>query len=538
MRNTSRPLAALIFCCWTQLTAQPVIADQGVTNGASYSIIGAPGAGVAPGSIMVIFGSGLGPAALQSASAYPLQTELGQTSVKIGDTPAYMLYTSSTQIAAIVPSSVTTGVHPITVTYNNRTSPAVSVPVVQTDFGLFTRNAAGYGQAAAQSVFPQDGSVRTLGLATSVQPGEPVVLYGTGIGAITGTPDDRPPGAGRTTVPVQVIIGGKLVIPDYAGRSPNYAGLDQINFTVPADLTPGCYVPAAIRANGRLSNVVSIPVAQTGRACIHPFGISESAAARIDQGSNITIGGLEGERRTSENGPAGEGVGIGFAEVNANSLEIAADPSTNPSNSFEPGKCEAEVFDTNATVIRRPSVSRARYLDAGAVVRLTGPSFQLDLPRSPDNTYGTNLPNGTLRPGTWSFSSGGGSAIGAFQFSSDLPEPLVWTNRQESFDPNQPLRLDWTSGISNPTRIVLTAGADGPGGTRFASIVCLAGSQQRTITIPAALLGMLPSGGRGGIIFTQPLTKSGFRAPLAQGGSTDGALLRIIYQTTGPVRLQ
>ena len=326
--------------------------------------------------------------------------------------------------------------------------------------------------------------------------------------------------------------------PDYAGRSPNYAGLDQINFRVPSDLPPGCYVPTAIRANGRLSNVVSIPVAQTGRACIHPFGISESAAARIDQGRSITIGGVEGERRTSESGPAGEGVGIGFAEVNANSLEIAADPSTNPSNSAEPGNCAIEVFDPNATIIRRPSVSRARYLDAGPVVRVTGPSFQMDFTRSPDNTYGANLPNNTLRPGTWNFSSGGGSAVGAFQYSVELPEPLVWSNRQESFDPSQPLRLDWTSGIVNPTRIVVTASVEGPSGSRFASIVCIAGSQQRSITIPPALLAMLPSGGRGGIIFTQPFTQPGFSAPLAQGGSTDGSLLRIIYQTTGPVRLQ
>jgi hypothetical protein len=162
--------------------AQPVIADLGVTNAASYATLGATGAGIAPGSIFVIFGTGLGPDRLQAAAEYPLRTELAGTSVNIGGTSAFLLYASA--------SSMTEGTRAVTVTFNGVTSQPVQVPITPTDFGIFTRNSAGYGQAAAQTVSAVNGIVSSLGLANAVRPGEPVVLYGTGLGAIAGTPDD------------------------------------------------------------------------------------------------------------------------------------------------------------------------------------------------------------------------------------------------------------------------------------------------------------------------------------------------------------
>lgn len=116
-----------------------------------------------------------------------------------------------------------------------------------------------------------------------------------------------------------------MLSPEYAGRSPNYPGLDQINVTAPTDVAAGCYVAVAVRANGRLSNIVSVPLAETGRTCPHPFNISEQSASRIDAGGNITIAMALGERRSSEMGVVGEGAGIGFAEVDANSLETTVD---------------------------------------------------------------------------------------------------------------------------------------------------------------------------------------------------------------------
>jgi len=519
-----------MICIPVQLPAQPVIADQGVTNAASYSIALPNGGGLTPGSIIVIFGSGLGPATLQSAPSYPLGATLVGTSVRIGSDSAFIVYTSATQVAAIVPSTLQPGRHQVTVTYDNRTSPPVPVQVTATDFGIFTRNAAGYGQAAAQTVLTPIDEVSTVGLATSIRPGEPVVLYGTGLGAIDGAPDDRPPGAARTTVPVEVVIEGQLVTPFYAGRSPNYAGLDQINFIAPANLQPECYVPVAVRAAGRLSNIVSVPITTTGRNCPHPFHVSGESAARIDSGGTVTIAQVIGERRSSEAGSVGEGIGIGFAEVDANSLEIAANRRNDPLNGPQPGVCALQVVDRNAAVVRRPTVSRPRFLDAGSLVRLAGPSYSANVPRTPDSTYGMNLPAGTLGAGTWTFSSTGGGDIGPFELASDLPAPLTWTDRQVNLNPSQPLRLEWTGGGSGPVSIAIV--------TNTNSILCTAAPQDRTITVPAELMMMLPSGGTGGILFTQEITSTGFNIPLRRGGTVDGSLFRVEEQTSGPIRVQ
>jgi hypothetical protein len=149
-----------------------------------------------------------------------------------------------------------------------------------------------------------------------------------------------------------------------------------------------------------------------------------------------------------------------------------------------------------------------------------------------------NLPNGTLQAGLWTFSSAGGADIGAFQLAAELPEALTWTNRQEAIDPKQPLRIDWSNGGAGPVNIVISAGTQAPGDRNFASIVCTGIAENRTITVPAALMSMLPAGGSGGIGLTQAVTKTGFSVPLARGGSTDGSLFRLEYQASGQIRVQ
>jgi uncharacterized protein (TIGR03437 family) len=532
-----RKFFAFVVCSGWPALARPVIADQGVTNAASYSMLGAPGAGVAPGSMIVIFGARLGPDTLQQAGAYPLQAELAGTSVRIGEASAFMLYTSATQVAAIVPSTVPPGMHALTVTFNNRTSQPVPVPVSVADLGIFTRNSAGYGQAAAQIVMASTGASQTLGLTSSIRPGEPVVLYGTGLGAIPGALDNQPPGVRRTTAAVEVVIGGRVVAPGYAGRSPNFAGLDQINFIAPLDLAADCYVPLGVRVNGRLSNVVSVPVSRTGSLCPHSFNLGEAALRRIDSGSTAVIALALMERQSSPSG-GGEGAGIGFAEVDGNSLEVSASSPRDPHQRSEPGTCAIIMNDLNRTIGVSPEVSSPRFLDAGNTLLFTGPSFSTQLARVPGSTYGTRLEQGVLRSGVWTYSGTGGSDIGRFQLAAELPDALTWTNRQERVDRSQPLRIDWAPGGSDLVRIIVTAGLQGPGQPRFGSIECAAHPQDRTLTVPAALMSALPSGGSGGIILTQSVTKTGFNVPLTRGGPVDGSLFRSVYQTSGQIQVQ
>ena len=145
-------LLAVSICATALAIAQPVIGGSAV-NSASYRTPGMPGSGVAQGSIFIVFGTGLGPASLVEATAFPLQTTLGGTSVSVtvgGATQsAFIVYTYNYGVAAILPSTTPLGSGSITVTYNGQTSAPAPIQVVASAFGVFTVNSAGYGQAIA-----------------------------------------------------------------------------------------------------------------------------------------------------------------------------------------------------------------------------------------------------------------------------------------------------------------------------------------------------------------------------------------------------
>lgn len=106
------------------LSAAPAITS--VSNAASNIAPGLPNAGIAPGSIFVVYGSGLGPATISIATAAFQSTSLSGTSVAVtvGGTTvnAPMYYTSASQVAALLPSNTLPGSGTITVT--STTAPA------------------------------------------------------------------------------------------------------------------------------------------------------------------------------------------------------------------------------------------------------------------------------------------------------------------------------------------------------------------------------------------------------------------------------
>jgi hypothetical protein len=61
-------------------------------------------------------------------------------------------------------------------------------------------------------------------------------------------------------IPPQVAVGGQLAEILYFGDAPGYPGYFQINFQVPAGVTPGSSVPVVLSYIGRSSNAVSISV--------------------------------------------------------------------------------------------------------------------------------------------------------------------------------------------------------------------------------------------------------------------------------------
>ena len=218
-----------------------------VNNAASNEFLG-----IAPGEIVTLKGSGLGPAQLVSARAgsdgfYPAQ--LSGTSVQFNGVAAPLLYTSATEVAAVAPYGVTGPAVQVTVTYQDQTSVPATIRVFAAAPGLFTADGTGTGQAAAIN---QDG---TLNSASNPAPiGSVISLYGTGGGQTSPAGVDgqvsRSPLA-RQSLPVQVYIGQQIVLStaqlQYAGPAPGeIAGLMQINVPLPPGLKTGSTVPVAI----------------------------------------------------------------------------------------------------------------------------------------------------------------------------------------------------------------------------------------------------------------------------------------------------
>ncbi len=142
-----------------QPPAVPTITANSLVNAASFKSPALPGGSLARGGIFTMFGNGIGPATLATASAFPLPTSLAGASVKVtkGSTSvdAIPLAVVATQINAILPSNAPLGDVQVTVTFNGQTSAPVAAQVVDSAFGLFTVNQNGMGPGIFQNFVSQ-----------------------------------------------------------------------------------------------------------------------------------------------------------------------------------------------------------------------------------------------------------------------------------------------------------------------------------------------------------------------------------------------
>jgi uncharacterized protein (TIGR03437 family) len=245
--RSSIPSVAPLTIPMTLTVAQPQPSIGAVTNAASFQ----PGS-VAAGEYITIFGSGLGPATGVSGSANAeglLGTNVSDTVVTFDGVPAPVLYTSDSQVSAIVPYSVegktTTTVQ---VDYRGLDSTPLSVNVAEAAPGIFTISSQ--GQAAALN---QDGSVNSP--SNGADPGAYVSIYATGGGQTTPagidglyTGTDILP---RQLQDVKVEVGGLEADVPYAGDAPYFpAGAMQVNFVVPDGVQRGVALPVVVTVDG------------------------------------------------------------------------------------------------------------------------------------------------------------------------------------------------------------------------------------------------------------------------------------------------
>jgi uncharacterized protein (TIGR03437 family) len=215
----------------------PLPSVTSVGNGASY----AQGT-AAPGEVITLFGSNLGPATpvtAQIVNGY-LATQLGGVQVLVSGVSAPMIYASATQVSAVVPYEVARfSVAAVGIKYLGQTSNIVTLPVVPTAPGIFTQNQSGTGPVGFNGDFSVNGP------SNPAPKGSTMVFFLTGEGqtnpaGITGTINSTPNMNPMPAAPITVTIDGQPTTYSYAGGIEGVVeGIMQLNAVVPASARSG-----------------------------------------------------------------------------------------------------------------------------------------------------------------------------------------------------------------------------------------------------------------------------------------------------------
>ena len=226
----------------------------------------APGR-VSPESLASGFGSGLA-ISTEAATTLPLPTSISGISIAVRDSAgveraAPLLFVSAGQINYQIPAGTAPGEATVLVRWSGATVAQGTVQVAQTAPVVFAANANGSGPAAAQVVRVASDGSQTLEPAAELDAasgrfvtrpialgaeGEQVVLtlFGAGVrfaaGAVTAT------------------VGGEPAEVLFAGRQPQFAGVDQVNIRLSAALSGRGEVEVIIQTDGQSSNPVRVHI--------------------------------------------------------------------------------------------------------------------------------------------------------------------------------------------------------------------------------------------------------------------------------------
>ena len=210
----------------------------------------------------------MGVASQAASASLPLPTALGGTSVQVTDSAgntqlAPLFAVAAGQANLLVPAGLAAGKAAVTVLHGSTAALTGTTTIASSAPGLFSMNQDGAGVAAAnaylvtasnqrvsQPVFTCPPPAARSCLAAPLSLGGAgdtlyVELYGTGIRGAAG---------------VQCFVGGQSVPVLYAGAVAAYAGLDQVNVSIPKSLAGAGDVRVYVMADGAMSNAVVLKV--------------------------------------------------------------------------------------------------------------------------------------------------------------------------------------------------------------------------------------------------------------------------------------
>lgn len=245
----------------TVLATGPPVANVGVANGFTNS----PGDGLAAGDFVALYGTQF-TAGASAQGTLPLGNTLSGTQVLINGTAVPIQYVSAGQINLQIPYNVQTGAGTLQVVNGTQQGNIVSVNITPAAPALLP---FGGGYVVAQTA--TGGFEGYPPAYPAAKAGDTLVLYAVGLGATSppvtaGTASPTSPladVAAKTQVcfgSTNPLAGGaKCIAPEFAGLTPGYFALYQINFVVPSSMH-GNAVPIFLMVGQSNSNVLTIAI--------------------------------------------------------------------------------------------------------------------------------------------------------------------------------------------------------------------------------------------------------------------------------------
>jgi uncharacterized protein (TIGR03437 family) len=190
----------------------------------------------AANTFVTVYGLNLADA-ITSLTGNALEIHLpgAEVTVLVGGLAADLWYVSPTQINMLLPNQLGAGLTTFQIEVNGVAGQPVQI--------MLGNVAPAMWQMDASTVLAAHLNGQVISSDSPAQPGELVVLYATGLGPTLpgAVPNQAPTAAARVATPgFQVWLNGSPVDPSkvpYAGVTPGYAGLYQVNLFVP-DGTP------------------------------------------------------------------------------------------------------------------------------------------------------------------------------------------------------------------------------------------------------------------------------------------------------------
>jgi len=420
--------------------------------------------------------------------------------------PAQILDASYTGITFLVPSDLPVGNAQLIYRQSGQLTRWTGISIAPAHFALYRNPVQAVNVNSPAPATPN-------GLANPAQPGQPVEIFGTGLGAMPQTPP-------------QVTLGGVPQTILYAGDAPGEAGAVQINFQISAATPDGCYVPLNV-IWGASTAASFLSKTSDGMPCHHPFQLPADALKALDSGTSLETGSISMTTAltaaSADRASRQENAAILFLPLSPSAL--AGYFTANPVPGCSSGPASGSIFSSLSGVSQLGNPMTLQ--SAATTLTLTSagfPEYVATIPPSADAPL-DNLPAPVIAGGQWTWSTPGGSDLGPSSFHFQLASPIqIDGTAPVSMAASQDQTITWNGNAYDSNAIVQVSVSVNTGS--FQSVSCIAPAQTGTLTIPAAMLTPFSPGSVGELSVS--VTESGEGLPHAVFTLADGDSLLML----------